>query len=79
MQSKQQQQQQQHVLKKSFLGCFLVNDVFKPWVALEDSVFQNAISCFIFKKFYFTSRSTANLLTVIGYSIARVLKTSGAA
>ena len=41
-------------------------------------MFQNPILYFIFRKFCFNSRSTANLLTVIANIIASVLKTFGA-
>ena len=47
-------------------------------MSLENSIFQNAISYFLFKNFCFTFRCTANLWTVHADRIARVLKTSGA-
>ena len=60
--------------KKSFLGCLVVTNMFKPQVALNNSVFQNSIR--YLRNVCFTSRSTANLLTVIADRIAKV--TSGA-
>ena len=62
--------------KKPFIYWFVVNNTFKPSVALENLVFQNANSKWI--NICFISRFTANLLIVIADRIARVLKTSGA-
>ena len=62
--------------KKSLLGWLVVNNVFKPKVALGNLVFQNAIRYFFFRNIYFTSRFAANILTFIPGRIARVLKTS---
>ena len=62
--------------KKSFLGCLVVTNVLKRNVTVENSVFQNAIRCVILRNVCFTSRSTANLLTVITDRIARTVKTS---
>ena len=45
---------------------------------LENSVFQNVICYYIFRKFCFFSRSTDNLFTVITDRIDRELNTSGA-
>ena len=56
--------------KKSFLGFLLFNNLFKPYVVLENSAFQNAIRYFIFRNFCFTSCSTANLLNVMASRIA---------
>ena len=61
--------------KKSFLGCLVVNNVF---ITLENSMFQNLIHYFIFRKVCFSSHPTTTLLTVIADRIARILTTSGA-
>ena len=45
---------------------------------IKKSVFPNAICYFIFRNFYFPSRSNANLLTVFSDRIARVLTSFGA-
>ena len=64
--------------KKSFLGYLVISNVFKPYVALENSVFQNTICYFIPRNNCFTFRSTVNLLTVVTDITAKVLKISGA-
>ena len=64
--------------KKSSLGYLVANNVFKPLVTLENSVFQNFIRCFIFRICCFTFPSSGNILTVIVDKTARGLNASGA-
>ena len=57
---------------------FLSEIIFRLQVALENSVFQNAIHYFIFRNACFTYRCTVNLLTVTADRIVRVFNISGA-
>ena len=61
---------------KLFLGCSIVNNIFKRNVALENSKCHSLL--YFRKWFHFASRSTAKHLAIVSYRIARVLKNSGA-
>ena len=64
---------------KSFLGCLVVNNVFKTLSRIRKFSFSKYYLWLYFqKKFWFTSCFTANLLTVIVDRFTRILKTSDA-